>query len=99
MTAKDRKQRAEELRTFSGEFVELSLKTTSMAEAVNQDITMVSNITIGYVIEVSDFYLFLGETPEGFNSAIEIEEISRIQMIDNVPEELKTFIGDDDSVH
>lgn len=103
MTRLERKQRAKELEAFLGEYVTIPLKNInlmgpeSLADSLEGLLT--SSAVEGYVIDISENYIYLGETPDGFDTAISIDEIGLIKGIDNVPEELKVYVPEGEDVH
>ena len=99
MTAAERKKRAKVLEKFLGEFVIIELKNISSIEGSSIDTLVVKNAETGYVIDVDEFYMYLGETPEGYDTAIELEEVGKIKIIEEIPEELMTFVPEDENVH
>lgn len=98
VNATDRKKKVKALQKLLGDFIEISYKTISNMETI-EDQLKISNSISGYVIDVDDFYIYLGDNPDGYSILVDLEEIGSIQIREDIPEELMTIIRGDDSVH
>lgn len=98
MNATDRKKKVKALTKLLGDFVEVNFKSISRMETLGDQLS-VSNSTSGYVIDVDDCFLYLGENPDGFSTMVDIEEVGVINIREEIPEELMVIIRGDDSVH
>lgn len=98
MTAKERADRAKELVDLIGEFVEITLRDSTIREADDHAI-LVTNVTTGYIIDVSPFYMFLGESLDGYCEVIEIDNVSRLRIVDDIVDEFPHVTNDGGYAH
>jgi len=98
MTVSERKSKAKRLLALIGDFVEVILKTMTRMDTSN-DSLLLNNTVVGYVVDVDESFLYLGETMNGYSNLIDLDEVGKIELVENIPEELLTHISEDDSVH
>ena len=99
MTQAERKRRAKSLEGFLGELVSIQLKNLNTIEGDSIDTLCINNAVLGYCIDIDEFYIYLGESPEGYDTAVELDEVGLVKILENVPEELVTFVPEDENVH
>jgi hypothetical protein len=86
--------RAEELAPYLGQYVIIQLKNVKIAIENEQDSEIAFNTGIGgFFLDIGDNYIHLGDTPYGFNKAVDIEEVAFIEAT-NPPDQEMILDGD-----
>lgn len=76
-STKNKITKREELSVYEGQYVRIHLKNISIG--VDHEEVIATSEAAGYVIEVGNYFLHLGDTPHGFNRSINIIDISVIE--------------------
>jgi len=99
MTLAERKVKAKALEKLLGDFIEIRLKTMTNMETTHDEMLKMSNHMAGYVIDIDECFIYLGEDPSGFTEMIDLDEVGTVSVKEDIPEELLTIVKADDSVH
>lgn len=99
MTLSERKSKSKRLLNIVGNYVEILLKTITRIESFGEDINVSSNLLQGYLVDVDESYVYVGEELGSYVAMIDLNEIGMITIKEDIPEELLTIIPGDDSVH
>ena len=95
-------KKSKELKCFLGYMVQAHVKTTTVKNDEKGE-GMMSNIYQGYVVEIGNDFLFMGNYEDKDNyeitAAIEINDISAITVVDEDNELLQQMPKEDDEVH
>ncbi|PCI45918.1 MAG: hypothetical protein COB41_00580 [Proteobacteria bacterium] len=93
-----RKNKSKRLLLLIGDFIEVTLKTMTKMSTINEALSMTNTVS-GYVIDVDESFLYLGHDMTGYSDLIELEEVGKISIVEDIPEELLAEIPGDDHVH
>ena len=80
MTNSERKKRTKELKQLIGTYVIVLLKSSAIRGNIEDDNVTISNATDGYVVDVSDCYIYLGSSQESLDNIICIDDISNFKI-------------------
>ena len=94
-----RKKRARYLEYFLGDYVSIQLKNMTIVEGLDNETISINNSITGYVTDVNDYYIYLGDKLEEYHTAIEIDEVGIIKIIEVIPPELQVVVPEDKNVH
>lgn len=76
--------KAEQLVELLGSQILVCLKRT---KAPNADMTNTTNMLRGYVVDMSDDFMFLGPEPEGYAMIIDIHDIGSVEILNDEEEQ------------
>lgn len=93
----DRKKKAKELQELVGEFVEIRLRSLDMLDISDPDSATITPLD-GYIAQVTENYIYLGDELDEYNTLINIDDIKVIKIVDSLPEELKQLL-EGENVH
>jgi len=83
------KKKAKEFDELIGDFVQVRLKNMSILNQNEHGVEMTTAYE-GYLLNVTEFYMYIGETENHYSVMIDIEEVGLVSILEDIPEELIT---------